>query len=95
MNDKQLIEIMISLTGYRFPKVGGDIQHVCEISPPNWYAYMGLMETYSIKYTMRIKEHENLYEEAKKALKRMEERKNETIEEWVERMTKYIEEFTD
>lgn len=50
MDDKQLIDIMISLTGYRFPKHDGDIEHVCEASPPNWYAYVGLMETYSIKY---------------------------------------------
>lgn len=50
MNEKQLIEIMISLTGYRFPKADGDIQHICETSPPNWYAFVGLMETYSIKY---------------------------------------------
>ena len=52
MNEKQLIEIMISLTGYRFPKRDGDIEHVCEISPPNWYAFVGLMETYEIKYSV-------------------------------------------
>jgi len=95
MNEKQLIEIMVSLTGYRFPKHDGDIQHVCEMSPPNWYAYMGLMETYEIKYIQRCREHEQLYEEAEKALKRLEERKNESIEEWVERLSDNLGKFTD
>lgn len=95
MNEKQLIEIMVSLTGYRFPKHDGDIQHVCEMSPPNWYAYMGLMETYEIKYIQRCREHEQLYEEAEKALKRLEERKNESIEEWVERLSGNLGKFTD
>ncbi len=86
MDDKQLIEIMISLTGYRFPKYDSDIIHVCEISPPNWYAYMGLMETYEIKYIQRCREHEQLYEEAEKALQRLKERKDESVEEWAKHL---------
>ena len=86
MDDKQLIEIMISLTGYRFTKYDSDIIHVCEISPPNWYAYMGLMETYEIKYIQRCREHEQLYEEAEKALQRLKERKDESVEEWAKHL---------
>lgn len=52
MNDKQLIPIMKSLTGYHIPKNDGVIMHICDMSPPNWYAYIGLMETYSIKYVV-------------------------------------------
>jgi len=95
MNEKQLIEIMISLTGWRFPKRDDDILHICEISPPNWYAYMGLMETYEIKYIQRCIEHEQLREEAEKALLRLEERKNESVEEWAERLANDFGKLTD
>ena len=95
MNEKQLIEIMVSLTGYRFPKADGDIRHVCEVSPPNWYAYMGLMETYEIKYIQRCREHEQLHEEAEKAVQRLKERKDESIEEWIELLSGNLGKFTD
>ncbi|KKL28245.1 hypothetical protein LCGC14_2377050 [marine sediment metagenome] len=95
MNENQLIEIMISLTGYQFPKADGDIQHVCEISPPNWYAFMGLMETYEIKYIQRCREYEQLYEEAEKALQRLKERKDVSIEEWAKHFAGDLGNFTD
>jgi len=95
MNEKQLIEIMISLTGYRFPKHDGDIQHMCEISPPNWYAYMGLMETYEIKCIQRCREHEELHKEAEKAIQRLKERKDVSIEEWAKHLAGDFGKFTD
>ena len=48
--DGQLIEIMYSLTGWRINATVDDIVGLCDMSPPNWYAFMGLMETYEIKY---------------------------------------------
>lgn len=95
MNEKQLTDIMISLTGYRFPKHDGDILHVCEISPPNWYAYMGLMETYEIKYIQRAREHEQLYEEKEKAIQRLKQKENVSIEEWAECLTTDFRKFID
>lgn len=95
MNENELIKIMLSLTGWRFPKADGDIQHICETSPPNWYAYMGLMETYEIKYVQRCREHEQLYEEAEKALQRLTERKDISIKEWASHLAGDLRKFTD
>lgn len=54
IEDNQLIVIMKSLTGGRYDPPGYDwIKSTCTASPPNWYAYMGLMETYVIKYDHR------------------------------------------
>jgi len=95
MNEKQLIEIMVSLTGYRFPKHNSAIQHMCEVSPPNWYAYMGLMETYEIKYIQRYREHEELHKEAEKAVQRLKNQKDISIEEWAKQLAGDFGKFTD
>ena len=50
VNDKGLIQIMFSLTGWRFKPSTDDVVGLCDMSPPNWYAYLGLMETYEIKF---------------------------------------------
>ena len=66
MDDSKLIEIMESLTGWQLHHPGTtapgyhtansawngpvSIKEMCERSAPNWYAYMGLMDTYDAKF---------------------------------------------
>lgn len=50
LNDEQLRIIMYALTGWTLKPTTEDIVEMCNVSPPIWYAYMGLMETYLIKF---------------------------------------------
>lgn len=57
MLENELIQIMKSLTGWRLNPSSEDISYVCDISEPNRLAYMGLMETYEIKFTSGTARH--------------------------------------
>ena len=54
MRENELIQIMKSLTGWRLNPNPKDVSYVCDISEPNRLAYMGLMETYEIKFTSGV-----------------------------------------
>ena len=67
MTDNELLKIMETLTGWiydpwsqavglnvAFTGVTESPKEICYMSPPNWYAFMGLMESYECKYLTTI-----------------------------------------